>query len=100
MKNYLNIGTRKVIKVIANDDYSLTLQFDNGELRNYEMSEKLFGVFHILNDIEKFKPLFIDESGNIAWNKDNSIDSNVMWNNRIDISETPTPKGKGFLGTK
>jgi hypothetical protein len=78
-------GIRKILKVTPNDDYSLTIMFDNDEIKSYYMADKLFGVFNILNDIEKFKQVFIDESGNIAWNKDNSVDSNVVWNNRIDI---------------
>jgi len=29
--------------------------------------------------------VFIDEHGNIAWDRDNTIDSKINWNNRIDI---------------
>ncbi|MBC2579417.1 DUF2442 domain-containing protein [Clostridium sp. DJ247] len=49
------------------------------------MKDKLFGVFEILKDLNKFKEVFIDESGNVAWDRDTNIDSNVVWNNRIDI---------------
>lgn len=49
------------------------------------MSDKLFGVFEILKDIDNFKEVFIDEHGNIAWNKDKPVDSKAVWNNRIDI---------------
>jgi len=85
VKNYYSNGTRKILKVTPNDNYSLTILFDNGEIRNYDMLDKLFGVFESLKDIEKFKQVFVDESGNIAWDKDNSVDSNVVWSNRIDI---------------
>lgn len=84
LKDY-NKCTKKILRVTPKDDYSLILLFDNNELRIYDMADKLFGVFEILKDIEKFSQVFIDEFGNIAWDKDNSIDSNVIWNNRIDI---------------
>jgi hypothetical protein len=75
----------KIISVIPNDDYTLLLKFNNGEVRIYEMKDNLFGVFEILKNIKKFKEVFIDEHGNIAWDRDNNIDSNIHWNNRIDI---------------
>ena len=75
----------RIINVMPNDDYTLVLKFSNGEVRVYDMKDSLFGVFEILKDINKFKEVFIDEHGNIAWDRDNSIDSNIHWNNRIDI---------------
>ena len=75
----------KIINVVPNDDYTLLLKFTNGEVRIYDMKDSLFGVFEILKDINKFREVFIDENGNIAWDRDNSIDSSIHWNNRIDI---------------
>ncbi len=85
VENYFNNGTREIIKVIPNDDYSLNIHFDNGEIKVYDMSENLFGVFEILKDKEKFNEVFIDEYGNIAWEIDKNVDSNIHWNNRIDL---------------
>jgi hypothetical protein len=85
VKDYFNKSPKNIVKVTPYDDHSLAVLFDNGELRKYNMSNKLFGVFEILKDINKFKQVFIDESGNIAWDKDTSIDSNIVWNNKIDI---------------
>jgi hypothetical protein len=84
IKDYLQ-NPRKIISIIPNDNFTLTIKFDNDEIRIYDMNDKLFGVFEILKDLNKFKEVFIDESGNVAWNKDTSIDSNICWNNRIDI---------------
>ena len=75
----------KIINVVPNDDYTLLLKFSNDEVRIYDMKDSLFGVFEILKDINKFREVFIDENGNIAWDRDNNIDSNIHWNNRIDI---------------
>jgi len=75
----------RIINVVPNDDYTLLLKFTNDEVRIYDMKDSLFGVFEILKDINKFREVFIDENGNIAWDRDNNIDSNIHWNNRIDI---------------
>ena len=76
---------RKLIKVKADDAFNLHLTFDNGEVRIYSMKEELEGTFSILKDKEKFQSVFIDEFGNVAWNIDDSVDSNECWENRIDI---------------
>lgn len=85
VNEYFLSGTRKITKVIPCNGYILTLEFDNGEIKTFDMSDKLFGVFEILKDVKKFMEVFIDEHGNIAWDKDNTVESNVVWNNRIDI---------------
>ena len=81
----LIMSRSKVVIVIPEDDYRLLIKFSNGELRRYDMKKNLFGVFEILKDINKFKEVFIDEYGNIAWNREKNIDSNICWNNRIDL---------------
>jgi len=86
VQEYFANGRRRLLKVAANDDYSLTLEFDNGETRDYEMGDNLTGVLTILKDISKFKEVFIDENGNIAWDIDKNVDSNVVYTNRIDLS--------------
>lgn len=65
VKDYYNNGTRKILKVTPNDNYLLTILFDNDGIRNYDMSDKSFGIFHILNAVEKFKQVFVDEAGNM-----------------------------------
>lgn len=85
VENYLQKGRRILKKVHPNDDFTLLLYFDNGEIRKYDLSNKLFGVFEVLQDIDKFKTVFIDEYGDIAWDKNPHIDSAKEWNNRIDI---------------
>jgi hypothetical protein len=85
VKHYFINGPRAIKTVIANDDYTLTLTFDNNEVRKFDMSKCLFGVFEILKDLNKFKEVFIDKSGNVAWDKDKNIDSSIVWNNRIDL---------------
>ncbi len=57
----------RIIKVIANDDYTLLIEFTNGEKKTYDMNPLLnFGVFKELKDISYFqqvKPFM----GTISW---------------------------------
>ena len=39
VKEYFLSGTRKITKVIPCNGYVLTLEFDNGELKTFDMSE-------------------------------------------------------------
>jgi hypothetical protein len=85
VKQYFSTGTRKIVKVRPGSGYILTMVFDNGEIKVFDMSDHLFGVFEILKDDDRFREVFIDEHGNLAWEKDKTIDSKVVWNNRIDV---------------
>lgn len=85
VKEYFESGRKKIVKVVPNNDYSLTIYFNNDEIRIYNMSESLFGIFEILKDKERFEEVFIDEYGNIAWDIDKNIDSSIHWNNRINL---------------
>ncbi len=76
---------RKLVKVKTDDDFNLYLTFDNDEERIYNMQKELKGVFAVLKDKNKFHSVFIDEFGNVAWDIDDSVDSNKCWENRIDM---------------
>ena len=85
VKEYFRTGPRKIINVVPNDNYTLTVYFDNEEVKVYDMSNYLFGMFEVKKKKNKFKEVFIDQSGNIAWDIDKHIDSSIHWNNRIDL---------------
>lgn len=76
---------REICAVEPLENYVLCLTFDNGEIKHYEMQGKLDGVFAVLKSKSKFAHAFLDEFGNVAWNIDDTIDSSVHWNNRIDL---------------
>lgn len=84
VEEYFKCGKKKLLKIVPNMDYTLTLYYTDSK-RVYDMSTQLYGVFECLKDIEKFYGVFIDDEGNIAWDRDSTIDSNIHWNNRIDI---------------
>ena len=84
LKRYFE-NPRKIVKVKPCNDYSLILTFDNEEVKKYEMINELYGIFEVLKDINKFKMVFINEVGNIAWNIDDNVDSSIHWENQIDL---------------
>lgn len=87
MAEYFANGRRTITDVIANDDYTLTISFDNGEKRLYDMKPSIVSgtVFDIFSDINTFKRVYLDEQNSISWNIDPNVDSNVVWNNKIDL---------------
>ncbi len=84
VKEYFD-NPRKIVAVEPLEGYVLRLTFDNGEIKRYSMQDKLQGVFAILQNQAKFSKVFLDEFGNVAWDIDETVDSSVHWNNRIDL---------------
>lgn len=84
VKEYFD-NPRKIVSVEPLEGYTLRLTFDNGEIKCYSMQDKLQGVFSVLQSQTKFNKVFLDEFGNVAWDIDETLDSSVHWNNRIDL---------------
>ena len=84
VKEYFD-NPRKIVVVEPLENYILRLTFDNGEIKRYSMKDKLQGVFSVLKSPAKFRKVFLDEFGNVAWDIDETLDSSVHWNNRIDL---------------
>lgn len=88
MAAYFASGRRRIIRVVPNDDYTLTLLFDNGEVRLYDMSAliKSGTVFSPLMDLSVFRRAYIDDMHAVSWDIDPAVDSTVVWSNKIDLS--------------
>lgn len=84
---YFASGKRKLVSVAANDDYTLTLGFDNGKTRVYDAAPLIRKgtVFAFLSDIENFRRVYLDEQHSVAWDIDPNVDSNLVWNNKVDL---------------
>lgn len=87
MAEYFAAGRRTITAVEPQDDYTLIIHFDNGERRSYDMRPHIQNgtVFEKIADIRDFKRAYIDDTHCIAWDIDPSIDSNVVWSNKIDL---------------
>ncbi len=83
---YFASGRKRITAVKANDDYTLTLTFDDGEKRRLDMRADLReGVFQKIADLKDFKRVYLNEDHTVCWDIDPKVDSRVVWNNRIDI---------------
>lgn len=87
MAEYFARGRRTIIRVKANDNFSLTLTFDNGEIRIFNMLPLIQKgtVFEFLTDISVFRRVYLDEDASVCWDIDPDIDSKKVWSNKIDI---------------
>ncbi len=84
---YFAGGRKQIIGVKANNDFTLTLSFDNGEKRLYDVAPliKPGTVFETFADINNFRRVYIDDQHCIAWDIDPTIDSNKVWSNKVDL---------------
>ncbi|MCH5279454.1 MAG: DUF2442 domain-containing protein [Christensenellaceae bacterium] len=87
MAQYYAEGRKRIIAVMPNEDYTLTLDFDNGERRLYDCKPLLeegtiFAPFMLYDN---FKRVYLDDSHSVAWDIDPNVDSNVVWSNKVDL---------------
>ena len=85
---YFASGMKRVVAAEPNPDFTLTLTFDNGEKRIYDCKPLLKPgtVFETFMQWENFRRVYVDEIGRcVAWDIDPSIDSDVEWDNKVDL---------------
>ena len=84
---YFAAGRKKILSVIANPDFTLTICFDNGEMRKYDVRPLLKPrtVFASLSDPEIFRRAYVDDAHAVAWDLNPEIDSEKVWSNKIDF---------------
>lgn len=87
MAEYFASGRRRIVAVTPNRDFTLTLDFDNGERRLFDCSSLLVAgtVFAPFMQYENFKRVYLDEQHCVSWDIDPTVDSNVVWSNKVDI---------------
>ncbi len=84
---YFAAGRKTITNVVPNDDFTLTISFDNGEKRLYNVAPliKPGTVFETFANLNDFRRVYIDDEHCIAWDIDPNIDSNTVWNNKVDL---------------
>lgn len=87
MAEYFAKGRRRITEVTPNDDFTLTLRFDNGEVRIYDAAPLLCKgtVFEPFRDISNFRRVYLDEENCVSWDIDPTVDSRQVWSNKVDI---------------
>jgi len=85
---YFSSGRRIITDVRANDDFSLTLIFDNGEERLLSLKHILLPgtVFEPFLQLDNFKRVYLDDDHCVSWDIDPDLDSKIYWNNKVDLS--------------
>lgn len=84
---YMSTNRKKITNVTPNQDYTLTLTFDNGEQRIYDVSPLLTdgSVFAPFRDMDNFRRVYLDENHCVSWDIDPTVDSSIVWNNKVDL---------------
>ena len=87
MAEYFASGKKRIVDVVPNDDFTLTITFDNGERRCLDVSPLLKPntVFETFMDINAFRRVYLDDNHCISWDIDPNVDSNEVWNNKVDL---------------
>lgn len=85
MAEYYASGVKRPVEVVAQDDFTLLITFDNGEVRQLDVKYFVFSetVFEPFRIIENFRRVYIDEDGNVSWDMDPNVDSSVVWDNKV-----------------
>lgn len=84
---YFAAGRRQVVGVVPHNDFTLTLHFDNGEVRRYDVRPLLREgtVFEPFLQWENFRRVYVDDMHGVAWDIDPNIDSRRVWSNKVDL---------------
>ena len=84
---YYASGRKKILSVNPNADFTLLLVFDNDERKILDVKPILEegGVFAPLREYSIFKHVYLDDRNCVSWDIDPDIDSNVVWNNKVDL---------------
>ena len=85
---YFAGGRKRIVSVLPNNDFTLTIGFDNGENRLFDVRPflKKGTVFEPFLLLENFKRVYVDEQHTVCWDIDPDVDSNIVWNNKVDLS--------------
>lgn len=80
----------KVIKVKANDDFSLDLKFNDGSIKRFDVRPYLnYEVFKPLKNIDYFKRIKI-VFGTVQWQDEQDISPDTLYLEGKEITESET----------
>ena len=87
MAKYFAEGRQRIEAVSPNPDFTLTIFFDNGDKRLLDMRPFLQPntVFAPFIKWEDFSRVYVDDTHSIAWDIDPNVNSNIVWNNKVDL---------------
>lgn len=88
MANYFASGRKRLVAVKPINQYQLQLTYEGNDVRLFDCTSLVVSgkVFKPLQDQSVFNRAYVDDGYSIAWDIDPTIDSNIVWNNKIDLS--------------
>lgn len=87
MAEYYANGRKRITDVVPNDNFTLTLTFDNGEKRILDMTPHLVPgtIFASFRELSNFRRVYLDDCSAICWDINPAVDSNEVWSNKVDL---------------
>ena len=87
MAEYYAAGRKRIMSVTPNEDFTLTLGFDNGEVRLLDCKPflKPKSVFEPFMQPDNFLRVYLDDANCVSWDIDPNVDSHKVWNNKVDL---------------
>lgn len=84
---YFAGGRKRIMHVAPAENFTLLLTFDNGEKRLLDMKPILEPgtVFEPFMNKDNFNRVYLDGTGSVAWDIDPAVDSEEVWNNKVDL---------------
>lgn len=77
----------RVVRVKANDDYSLDVKFDDGTLKRFDAKPYLeHGIFKELRDLDYFKKVRV-AFGTVQWPNEQDISPETLYMDGITIDD-------------
>ena len=80
----------RVVAVVANDDYTLTLTFTNGEVKMYDMKPMLDkGIWRELQNIGYFRCVRLDRNGvgTVEWPHEQDICPDMLYEKSVAVDD-------------
>ena len=87
MAEYFARGRKRLAAVEPQPDFTLLLTYEDSEQRVYDMKPLLEkgGVFEPFREYSAFQRVYLDEERAVSWDIDPDVDSEIVWNNKVDI---------------
>ena len=84
---YFASGRKRIVSVRTLPNRQLELSFDNAEQRVLDLASLICNdiAFEFLKNDQAFARVYLDETGAVAWDVDPTVDSSVVWNNKVDL---------------
>lgn len=88
LAEYFASGRKTLTAAEALPDYRVMLTYDQTEKRIFDAKSLIQPgtVFAFLQDAEAFARVYVDDTHSLCWDKEPNVDSEVVWENKVDIS--------------